>query len=172
MIKKAIILALDDISKYLHTDKSFGIHNLINTLSKSGIEDLLILISKNNITLIECLGEAKEYKINICYKVQESLGVKNSLNLCKSFTGKDSFVVVEGNNFFEDTFEKELINFLYKCYIFMKDGTKIDFFIYTNHVYEVIKSFEDNITFKDINQFYIDKKDFGINKINGVWHKY
>lgn len=172
MIKKAIILALDDINKYLcYENKVCGIYNIINTLSKSGINDLLILISKNNINLIEFLGEATEYKVNICYKVQENMSVKNSINLCKSFTGKDSFVIVNGDNFFEDTFEKELSNFLCKSHIFKKDDTTTDLYIYTNHVYDVIRTFDDNINFNDINKYYLDKKDCCIKKIDGIWRK-
>lgn len=173
MVKKAILLTLDDPKKYFskHFNITF-IDKAIEILIKSGIKDLMILVSKNNFSkIIEYLGEGSQYKINICYKIQEDLRLKNSFMLCKSFTGRDSFVIMNGDNFFENSFEKELNSFLYKSYIFIKNETKTDLYVYTNHVYDVVNKF-DNLTFEDINEYYCNKKDCGFHKVDGFWFKH
>lgn len=174
MIKKAVITALEDKDKYLAeiNQNSYVIDSLIKILIKSGITDILIILSKKNYKdIIDHLGQGCEYEINISYKIQENISVKNSLNLSKSFTGKDSFIITKANNFFENSFEKELNNFLYKSYIFIKNSSIVDLYIYTNHVYEVAKLFND-LNFSDINEYYCNKKDCGIHKIDGLWIEY
>jgi|688.fasta_scaffold19529_9 glucose-1-phosphate thymidylyltransferase len=220
MIKKGVILAggrgsrmmpaTTNINKHLlPVYSNFGavpmIYYPIFTLVKSGLKDILVISSKEHCgKIIENLGDGSEFGANFTYKIQDlsnrEPGIASALNLCKSFTDKDSFAVILGDNFFEDNFENEFKNFygLNKSAIFTKetknasqfgvysDGSieekpKIPksnlavtgLYLYTNHVYEVIKDIKPSnrgeLEITDVNNFYCKQKSCSVFKTNGFW---
>ena len=149
------------------------IHYPIKTLVKSGVDEILIISSREHCgKIIENLGDGKEFNANFTYKIQDTskgaIGIAGALKLCKVFTGKDSFAVILGDNFFEDNFEQEFKNFQKTnkwASIFIKEvenpnqfGVFSDgyieekpevpkskfavtgMYLYTNHVYDVTKN--------------------------------
>lgn len=92
------------------------IHYPLKTLVKSGISEILIISSREHCgKIIENLGDGREFDANFTYKIQDTsngiIGIAGALQLCKVFTGEDSFAVILGDNFFEDNFKEEFKNF-------------------------------------------------------------
>lgn len=88
----------------------------LNTLVKSGIEDVLIITSREHCGhIVELLGDGEEYGCHLTYKIQEMdrpvVGIAQALGLSKDFVGKDDFAVILGDNFYEDNFDKEFYDF-------------------------------------------------------------
>jgi glucose-1-phosphate thymidylyltransferase len=220
MIKKGVILAggkgsrmlpvTNNINKHLlPVYSNFGaipmIYYPIFTLVKSGLKDILIISSKEHCgKIIENLGDGTEFEANFTYKIQDlsrkEPGIASALDLCKNFTEKDSFAVILGDNFFEDSFETEFQKFcgLSKAAIFTKETNNANQFgvysngfieekpkvpksnlavtglyLYTNHVYEVIKNIKPSdrgeLEITDVNNFYCSQKSCGVFKTNGFW---
>lgn len=145
----------------------------VSTLVKSGVTDILIISSRDHCgKIIEYLGDGKEHQANFTYKIQDEsssvLGIASALGLCSSFTGKDPFAVILGDNFFEDNFKNEFNSFQnsnFDATIFVKETENANQFgvysdgiieekpespksnlavaglyLYTNYVYNVIKN--------------------------------
>jgi len=88
----------------------------INTLIRSGIEDILIISSKQHSgPIIENLGDGWNFEANFTYKVQDvahvPLGIASALKLAKDFTRDEAFAVILGDNFYEDSFLGEFARF-------------------------------------------------------------
>jgi glucose-1-phosphate thymidylyltransferase len=88
------------------------IHFPIRTLVSSGIEDILIISSRQHSgQIIEHLGDGSDFGADFSYKVQDldrvQLGIASALKLAKNFTRDERFAVILGDNFFEETFEEE-----------------------------------------------------------------
>jgi glucose-1-phosphate thymidylyltransferase len=92
------------------------IHYPIKTLVKSGIEDILIISSREHCgKIIENLGNGNEFNVNFTYKIQDTnyvyMGIASALSLAEKFTGRSSFAVILGDNFYENDFKKEFESF-------------------------------------------------------------
>lgn len=74
----------------------------LSTLMLSGIRDILLISTPEDISLYErLLGDGKEWGINIAYKVQPSPdGLAQAFLLGESFIGSDDVCLVLGDNIF------------------------------------------------------------------------
>jgi len=72
----------------------------IETLKRFGIEDILIISSKNEIgDIINLLSDGSDMDINLTYKVQNKAeGIAHGINIGKDFVKKEPFVVCLGDN--------------------------------------------------------------------------
>jgi len=92
----------------------------INTLVKSGIKNILIITSDEAAGLVvETMGDGSKFgrDVDFTYKIQNMHNPKNppgiasALKLCQDFTKGDSFAVILGDNFYEDSFKCEFESF-------------------------------------------------------------
>ena len=74
----------------------------LSTLMMSGINDILIICTKENFALFECLlGNGDKYGIQIQYKIQQKpYGLAHSFILGEEFIGDSSVILVLGDNLF------------------------------------------------------------------------
>ena len=218
MIKKAVLLAGGHGTRLQPSTKVTNKHMLpiysnqgaipmvfypIQTLVKSGIEDILIVSSKEHCGhIIENLGDGFKFGVDLTYKIQDvnrvPLGIASALKLAKSFTLDSNFAVILGDNFFQDTFEKEFEFFNKKAAIFIKQvkdperfGVYADgnieekpsnpksnmavtgLYIYTPEVYSIAETLKvskrNELEITDINQYYCSTNQMCINHIDGFW---
>jgi len=92
----------------------------INTLVRSGVEDILVICSKEHSGhIIQNLGDGFDFGANFTYKIQDinrvPLGIASALKLAKDFTKDEPFAVILGDNFYEDSFEDEFSFFKNSC---------------------------------------------------------
>ncbi|MBI2057905.1 MAG: NTP transferase domain-containing protein [Candidatus Yanofskybacteria bacterium] len=94
----------------------------LNTLSRSGIKDILIVSGREHSgDFIEYLGSGRDFGVNFTYRVQEeALGIAHALLLAEEFVGKNLMTVILGDNVFEDTFSKAIKTFSGGARIFLK----------------------------------------------------
>ena len=94
----------------------------LNTLIKAGIKDILLINNSSNIGYFANLFKSgSDFGINITYKVQdEQRGIADAVKLAKNFVGKDNFVLILGDNYFENNFSEEINNFYGGAKIFIK----------------------------------------------------
>ena len=88
----------------------------IQTLIKSGIEEILIISSREHCgSIIEYLSDGSQFGVSFTYKIQDtehmSMGIASALKLAKNFTGEDNFSVILGDNFFAGSFKNEFEKF-------------------------------------------------------------
>ena len=88
----------------------------INTLVGSGIEDILIISSKEHSgSIIQNLGDGFDFRAKFSYKIQDvnrvDMGIASALKLARNFTDEEPFAVILGDNFFEDFFAEEFSDF-------------------------------------------------------------
>jgi len=85
----------------------------LQTLSKSGIEDILIVSGKDHSgDFLKLLGSGKEFGVNLYFRVQEEAGgIAQALSLGEKFVGDDLVTVILGDNIFEKHIEKYVHEF-------------------------------------------------------------
>lgn len=78
------------------------IHYPINTLVKSGITDILLIVSPEGYPLINAyVGDGVVWGVNITYKIQESpRGLADAFILAEEFIGDDDITLILGDNIF------------------------------------------------------------------------
>ncbi|WP_100404821.1 sugar phosphate nucleotidyltransferase [Bacillus solitudinis] len=74
-------------------------------LKEAGISDILILTNKEHLSsFIQLLRNGEPFEVNINYKIQDgSAGIADALSYAKSFVKDDKFIVLLGDNVFEDS---------------------------------------------------------------------
>lgn len=92
----------------------------INTLVNSGIEEILVVSSKEHAGhIIQNLSDGYNFKAKFTYKIQDinrvQMGIASALKLAKDFTKNDPFAVILGDNFYEDYFLDEFTFFSESC---------------------------------------------------------
>lgn len=92
----------------------------INTLVSSGIEEILIISSRDHSgPIIHNLGDGYAFGARFTYKIQDvtrvELGIASALKLAHGFTGDEPFAVILGDNFYEDSFSEEMTFFKNSC---------------------------------------------------------
>lgn len=92
----------------------------INTLVSSGINDILIISSRDHSgPIIQNLGDGFSFGANFTYKIQDvtrvEMGIASALKLARDFTRNDPFAVILGDNFYEDSFGNEMMLFNNSC---------------------------------------------------------
>ena len=104
----------------------------LNTLIRSGLKEILIITSDESAgMMVDMLGDGKRFgdDVDFTYKIQNMhdetrpIGIAGALKLAKVFTDDEKFAVILGDNFFEDSFEKDIENFEngnYGGHIFLK----------------------------------------------------
>lgn len=88
----------------------------IQTLVKSGIQEILIISSREHCGhIIENLSDGYDFKADFTYKIQDTahveLGIASALHLAKSFVYDETFAVILGDNYFEETFTEAFQDF-------------------------------------------------------------
>ena len=79
------------------------IHYPIISMTNAGIKDIMIISGTGHVgDMINFLGSGSEYDCDFTFKVQDKPdGIAGALKLCKNFVGKDSCLVILGDNIFE-----------------------------------------------------------------------
>lgn len=82
------------------------IYHPLRTLVTGGVDDIMIVSGGNHLgSIIECIGESFE-SIPITYKAQDSPdGIAGAIRRSEQWAGKESIVVILGDNLFDDTFK-------------------------------------------------------------------
>lgn len=79
----------------------------VDILTTSDIEDIMLVTGPEHMgQVISLLGSGSDYGCQLTYRVQDKAdGIAAALKLCKNFIGDDKFVVLLGDNVFEDKLE-------------------------------------------------------------------
>lgn len=74
-------------------------------LKEMGVTSILLVSGKGHAGhFLELLGAGTEFGVSIAYEVQEEAGgIAQALNLARDFVGQEKFVVMLGDNIFEDS---------------------------------------------------------------------
>jgi len=88
----------------------------INTLVLGGVDDILIISSREHSgSIIQNLGDGFKFGAKFSYKIQDvarvEMGIASALKLARDFTKDDPFAVILGDNFFEDSFRDDFLDF-------------------------------------------------------------
>jgi glucose-1-phosphate thymidylyltransferase len=78
----------------------------IQKLRDAGINEILIITNQHHLSsFIELLGQGEELNVKLQYKLQKNQGggIADALMGAKDFINKDRFVVILGDNIFEDS---------------------------------------------------------------------
>ena len=76
----------------------------LRTLINAGIKDIMIITGPEHAgSFINLLGSGKEFGANFTYKVQdEAMGIAHAIALAEDFIKNEKFVVILGDNIFEE----------------------------------------------------------------------
>ncbi|MDQ0218901.1 spore coat protein [Peribacillus cavernae] len=74
-------------------------------LKEAGIDDILIITNKGDLSsFINLLGLGEELGVNLNYKLQQRAGgIAEALGLAKPFVKEEKFIVLLGDNIFQDS---------------------------------------------------------------------
>ncbi|OGK13265.1 spore coat protein [Candidatus Roizmanbacteria bacterium RIFCSPLOWO2_01_FULL_38_12] len=95
----------------------------IETLTKAGIEDILIIIAPDYAgQFLNLLGSGKEFGARFTYEIQEEpKGLADAFRIGENFIGKDNVALILGDNIFDfdfatvvSSFESGALNFVKK----------------------------------------------------------
>ena len=100
----------------------------LQTLTRSGIDDILIITSRDYCgDIVEFIGDGEDFNCSVTYRIQEMdrpvTGIAQALKLAENFARDSSFAVILGDNYFEQTFEDEVRFFddsIHDAHLFMK----------------------------------------------------
>jgi glucose-1-phosphate thymidylyltransferase len=98
----------------------------LETLVKARIKKILIVTGGDDIgDFMQLLGSGREFGIDLTYKVQdEAGGIAQAIYLAKDFVGSDKFVVILGDNVFEDDISEFVNDFKdseFEAMVFLKE---------------------------------------------------
>jgi glucose-1-phosphate thymidylyltransferase len=82
----------------------------LQTLKDAGIKKIMVVTGNESAgDFLKLLGSGKEFGVEFTYRVQDgSMGIANALSLAQDFVGKERFVVILGDNLFEDNFKEHI----------------------------------------------------------------
>lgn len=94
----------------------------IETLTKAGIKDILIIIAPDySGHFLNLLGDGKEFGARFSYAVQkEPKGLADAFIIGADFIDQDNVTMILGDNIFEQDFSKEINNFITGGMVFAK----------------------------------------------------
>ncbi|MBP6913628.1 MAG: NTP transferase domain-containing protein [Candidatus Levybacteria bacterium] len=94
----------------------------IETLAKSGIKDILVIVAPEySGHFLNLLGSGKNLGLNFSYEVQEEpRGLADAFIVGQNFIGGDDVVMILGDNIFEHDFSESIKTFKSGCKIFAK----------------------------------------------------
>lgn len=83
----------------------------LETLKGMGVTEILVISGKEHVGgMIGLLGTGSDHGVDFTYRVQEgSGGIAEALYLSKSFVGENHFVVILGDNYFENIIEVDAL---------------------------------------------------------------
>lgn len=89
------------------------IYNPIKNLVKSGIEEIMVVTSKEHMgDVVNLLGSGNEFGCDFTYKVQETPGgIAHALALTENFAKNDKIVVLLADNIFKESISKYIKKF-------------------------------------------------------------
>lgn len=95
----------------------------LNTLVKSGVRDILIIVSLEYKDQYEALlGDGSSYGVSIQYAIQtEPRGLAEAFIIAEHFIGISDVALILGDNIFEDDFTQPIRNFKKGALIFAKE---------------------------------------------------
>ena len=102
------------------------IYKVIRTLTKSGIEDITIVLGGESVgDFIRLLGDGDEFNANFNYVYQQKAGgIAEAIYLTQKIVKGYKIAVILGDNIYEDVFRSEITTFEnsdeYQCYLFLK----------------------------------------------------
>ena len=121
---KGIILAGGTATRLLPLTKVTNKHLLpvydkpmiyypLNTLSKAGIKDILIISGPGHAGhFLNLLGSGKEFGLNLTYEIQEEAGgIAQALGLSEDFADEEKIAVILGDNIYIDNFTSAINDF-------------------------------------------------------------
>ncbi len=133
---KGIILAGGNGSRLFPCTKVINKHLLpifnkpmiyypIETLKKSGIQDILIISNpENSGDFMRLLGSGSEFNVNFTYKIQDGAGgIAQALSLGEDFSANEPIAVILADNIFEEDFSEDVMYFNKGAQVFV---TKVD----------------------------------------------
>ncbi|MFX0024314.1 MAG: sugar phosphate nucleotidyltransferase [Candidatus Hermodarchaeota archaeon] len=103
------------------------IYKVIKTLTKSGIDDITIVLGGESVgDFIRLLGDGSEFNANFNYVYQQGAGgIAEALYLTENIVKGHKVAVILGDNIFEDIFKEEVEEFEtsmeYDCFLFLKE---------------------------------------------------
>jgi glucose-1-phosphate thymidylyltransferase len=102
---------------------NFMITYPIQTLSKSGIKDILIITGRENCgDFMKLLGSGKDFGCSFTYKIQdEAGGIAQALSLARDFANEKPVTVILGDNYFEDDIREDIRSFKEGAKVFLKE---------------------------------------------------
>ncbi len=85
----------------------------IETLTKAGVKDILIIIGPEHAgQFLNLLGSGKEFGAKFTYEIQEEAkGIADAFVIGETFVGKDSVCLILGDNIFEHDFSEQIKTF-------------------------------------------------------------
>lgn len=97
----------------------------LQTLIDTGIKDILVVAGPEHAgDFLRLLGSGKDFGVRLIYEIQdEAGGIAHALSLAEDFAGKESLVVILGDNIFEDSIKEYVKEFENKkgARIFLKE---------------------------------------------------
>ena len=95
----------------------------IETLKRSGIQDILIISSPEHAgDFMQLLGSGAEFNVNFTYRIQDGAGgIAQALSLAEDFAAGDSIAAILSDNIFEDDFSEIVMRFKTGAQIFVKE---------------------------------------------------
>ena len=95
----------------------------IETLTKAGISDIIIVTGKEHAgSFLSLLGSGKEFNANFHYALQdEAGGIAQALALSEAFVNNDNITVILGDNIILDDVAESIKSFTAGARIFLKE---------------------------------------------------
>jgi glucose-1-phosphate thymidylyltransferase len=95
----------------------------LETLLKSGIKEILIIISNDRPgDFMRLLGSGKEFGAKFTYEIQDNpKGLPEAFIIGKDFIGDDNITLILGDNIFEEDFSEQIKRFKKGGKIFVKE---------------------------------------------------
>ena len=102
-------------------DRPMVMHPL-ETLLKSGIKDILIIVAPDHAgDFLKLLGSGREFGARFTYEIQDKPeGLAQAFIIGEQFIGKDNVCMILGDNIFEDDFSKTIKAFRKGAQLFAK----------------------------------------------------
>jgi len=99
------------------------IHYPIDTLKKSGVQDILIISNpEHSGDFMRLLGSGAEFNVNFTYKIQDGAGgIAQALSLAEDFSNGETLAVILADNIFEEDFSEDVLYFNKGAQVFVTE---------------------------------------------------
>lgn len=112
MIKKGIVLAAGKGTRLrplthavpkemLRVGEKPAIHHGINLLKRGGVKEVLVIVGRKKMSIVDYLGSGDKLGVDVYYRVQEEpRGTADAVSLGEDFIGEgEDFIVMYGDNY-------------------------------------------------------------------------